>query len=142
MSTIVSKIIYVQEVFSISNSYLASILGYTPTIIRNIKNGKRNVSIKFVERLATFLEVPIDTLLDDGKELIINKDDTFPNSVFLTNLRINSGYTQTELSKAIGVPITTIASMEKCSNTPSYKLLSKYSHFFHISLINLLKNNY
>ena len=137
MQNIVSKINYIQERFAISNSYLANLLGYTPTCIRSIKSGRRVASTKFLTKLSNFFEIPIDVLMDDKKELVIETTDNLPINIRLMNIRINNGFTQSELSRAMKMPITTIASMEKRNRTPSLNVMKAYSSFFKIPLLEL-----
>ena len=136
------KITIIQDIYALPNSYLANLLGYSATYIRNIRNGKRIPSLSFVSNFCVFFEIPIDMLIDDNQQIVINVDTTISIGKKLEIYRIEHGYTLQSLSKAINVPFTTIASMEKSKTTPSLKVLKAYSNYFNISLLNLLSNNY
>ena len=142
MTKTAEKIKIIQDIYALPNSYLANLLGYSATYIRNIRNGKRIPSFSFINNFCSFFEMPVDMLIDDNQQIVIKIDTTISTGKKLEIYRIEHGYTLQSLSKAINVPFTTIASMEKSKTTPSLKVLKAYSHYFNIPLINLLNNNF
>lgn len=59
------KIRFLRESKGYSSEYLANIANIDRTYISDIENGKRNVSLLIIEKLAKALEVKIKDLFDE-----------------------------------------------------------------------------
>ena len=138
MQRFADKIKLIEESLAIHDSYLAKILGCTQSYVRALRLGIRKPSEKFLRRLAVFLNVPAQDLMEEYT-LTIEVDRNIKVQDRLIELRKSRGLSQVQLSQLIGVPASTIASMETGKNTPSYEITKTYSQYFGLPMIELLR---
>ena len=137
MQPFAEKIKLIEESLAIHDSYLAKILGCTQSYVRALRLWIRKPSEKFLCRLALFLDMPVKNLKEDCM-LRIETDKEHTARERLIELRKSRGLSQVQLSQIIGVPPSTIASMETARNTPSYEVIRAYSDYFGLAMIALL----
>ena len=137
MQKISEKIMLIQEVYSLSDSFLAHILNCSPSYICILKKGKRKLSKKFVRNLTSFFKITYDLFNDDSFELKLDRP-TMTIIDRLISLRLSKGFNKKEMADALDLPSSTIRSMESRGNIPSITLLNAYSVYFKISLSDLI----
>ena len=139
MQTFLEKLNYIQELFGLSNSYMAHLIGYTAGGFNCIKKKRRRITGNLISSVAEAFDIPIEILKDDDVTLNIEIKDNLTIRERLLFLRKNHNLSLSQLSKAIGAPVTTISSMENRDVTPSIKLMRLYSDYFHVKLADLFK---
>lgn len=139
MQSFLEKLNYIQELFGLSNSYMAHLIGYTAGGFNDVKTKRRRATDNLISSVADAFGIPIEILKDDDITLIIEIKDNLTIRERLLFLRKKHNLSQTQLGRAIGVPVTTISSMENRDVTPSIKLMRLYSDYFHVKLADLFK---
>ena len=139
MQSFLEKLNYIQELFGLSNSYMAHLIGYTAGGFNDVKTKRRRATDKLISSVSSVFEIPVEILKDDDVTLNIEIKDNLTIRERLLFLRKNHNLSLSQLSKAIGAPVTTISSMENRDVTPSIKLMRLYSDYFHVKLADLFK---
>lgn len=84
------KLRILRERMNLTQQELAERLGYTQAFISSVENGKRTPSIKFLEKVAIFFDIPLAWLLEETPRNVLSL--LFELSVFWK--RLETSYPQ------------------------------------------------
>lgn len=114
---------------------LANILGIPYQSISQWERGLRNPKYDTLQKIATALDTPIDSLFSEESQAQYDKRETLGNRI--KRLRKAANLTQKQFAKKLGVSVDTIQQYESGKRVPQINMIEKISDSLNIESIEL-----